>query len=467
MLSERLRKIREFPWLETAKQIIIETPAEVYIGAVLGLCVATAVSYQHEDAKKGQIPLGFSEISQTKLMLQLANQGDLPSLTRAYSMANDVPMQVFEASNLAYTWDRSFKKFAYELEKKNDPSMRVHTLISDYAKQAGEVSRKALDVLSPWTSANDDLPAIIKTLDAAWEDSHRDVEKTEYYYEEECSGSGNDRKCQNVRKSRQVYDYTIHSYEYNKKQGERAARLLKDFMAKHPDLRINEQLLLVPKTNAENEWAMRQSRKNMPGYKGLKQEDYLRYANMWATGSNYNVRASHIYNQHAALGVSASEWNTAKRTARDEKYRTYSRSDAGPEEFQIAEAAMAQASEMASNISATTNGISFAGAQIPVLSRKIKEFTDASLHGKEGNPQKLQKEVLDLARKIYQKNFPEGFDTYPAKWGMVFVWAVIGLLGGGLAGYGVDRGIARTRMSEDYFAQRYRRHSRFTDFNKS
>lgn len=439
-LRDTFNTLKNYPYLSRGKQLILDTPIEVPIGAVAigaAFCIA---SFGHENAKRGQIPLAFSEISQTTLYHQTIGGQPVPPLTRFYSVTNDVVMQVFEANNMAHNmWGNRPDRFAYELEKKVDQSLRVHTLISDYAPQMQGIGNAAREPLAPMRAAARDAAPVIEALDKAWDEDHDDVYRTEYYTEQECTGSGETQSCSMVTKSRQVYDYTIHTYDYDARQGRLAVQLLQDFMRRHPEIAIPEGLLMVTATNAENEWAMRESRRHLPGYEALREEDYLRFANTWATGSNYAVLTPKVIAAHQGVAQKTPQWATAAPRSRDHRYRTNSRSDSGPREFQVAEAALAYAVDLARNVNRIDGGIVTAQRDIPILNQKIIQYVDAVLHGGEGDTKRLRRDIMQLARNIYAKNYAGGFDTTPANWGMVVLWTVLGMAGGGGLGFGADR----------------------------
>lgn len=463
----RVMKKKWSAWKKEAVWLIHETPIEVPIGAGILAVIFGVSSYLHEDSKRGQIPLAFSEIGQTEFHLTTLRGIKVPPLTKYYSVANDVTMKVFEASNLGYkwgvgkAWDRT-NRIAYEMEKKVDPALRIHTQIPEYAARMEHIAAEAGQSLAPAVAALEDIKPAITALDKAWHDTHRDIYRTEIYTEMVCSSDGRGgSSCSPQIRTRQVYDYTIHTYTYDKKQGELAAALLRDFMRKHPDIRIPEALLLVDQTGAENEWSMRESRKDMPGYEGIKGDEYVTLANTWATGSNYNVLMPKAYEAHGKLMGKAPEWEQVKARAGSHRYRTSSRSDSGPREFQVAEAALRYAVDMARNIERTSGGIERARTDIPLLSRKIVEFVDVELHGKPGNADTLRHEIMDLARDIYSRNFAGGFDTQPFKPMHIVLWAVVGLLAGGGLGYGADRLIERQRRQ----SARSRRHDLRNDYS--
>lgn len=454
-LFNTVAAIRSFPYREATKRLLIDTPAEIAIGAVAFGSIFGAVSYHKEAAKQGQIPLAFSELGATVFELETQRGIPVPAMTRYYASLNDTLMQVFEANNIAHnTWGISHKSFAYELEKKVETTMRIHTLITDYAARMPADAQKARVSITPMTKAARDIAPAIKALDAAWDEDHDDYYRTEYYTEQECSGVGQDRVCHTVTKSRQVYDYTVHTYTYDRQQGELAARLLRDFMQRNPDIRVNEELITAWKTEAENEWAIRESRKRLPGYKEPTQEEYLRYTNTWATGSNFAVLAPKVYDQHGKLGGITPRWAAAAPKAKSDRYRTYSRSDSGPQEFQIAEAALSYAVSISRDVNTIDGGMAAGGKDVPALQKKIVTYVNAVLHGGKGDPDTLKGEIMQEARALYTKNYAGGFDMYPAKWGMVVLWTVLGLMAGGAVGLGADR------LLDRHVARRGQQHPR-------
>lgn len=111
---------------------------------------------------------------------------------------------------------------------------------------------------------------------------------------------------------------------------------------------------------------------------------------------------------------------------------------------------------MSDKVDQVSGGIQFAGRNIPILNQKIEQFVNATLHGGEGNPNKLRREIMQLSREIYKQNFAGGMDTEPAKWGWVVLWAVLGGLAGGAAGFGVDRWLNASRYNQDYQREKAR-----------
>ena len=432
---------------EAVRQTLKGPNGRMIAGAILGALLAAGISYRHENSKAGQIPLAFSEIGQMRLYVEKIGGKQIPPLTKYYASLNDSVMQVFEANNIAInTWGRDEQNFAYELEKKIEPTFRIHTQLREYAAQMPELAKNARTVLAKLAEVNQDLPPIISAMQKAWHDYHNDVYRTETETRTVCDAGG--KNCRTETTTRQVYDHTDHSYVYNAKAAQEAATLLRAFVAKYPDIKVGEELLKVFETNAENEWAIRESRKHLGGYKAPTQEEYLALTNTWATGSNYAVLTPKVYAANDALKTDSPAYDAALKTSRSHYYSTYSSSDSGPREFQLAEGVRQRVEGMNDNLNRLLGGIDFAAERLPALHGKIVKFINMKLHGEKGSTWGLRREILTEAREIYKRNFAGGFDTAPSKWGMVFVWLMLGGLAGAGTGFGVDAARERLRQRQ-------------------
>ncbi|HEY8189194.1 MAG TPA: hypothetical protein VIF12_00800, partial [Micavibrio sp.] len=221
-------------------------------------------------------------------------------------------------------------------------------------------------------------------------------------------------------------------------QGEKADRLIKSFLRNHPDLQVEEKLILATETDPENAYAIERSMsKDLKG-KIPTPEQELKYANKAMTGSNFATYQPVIAYRHQALSQIAPAWHQALRTAHSVRYKTYSRRDDGPHEFQVAEKALEHAQTIYASSRAITDGIRQTDYYVPTLEKAMKEYVSVVLDGKPGNPDKLKTEMMDAAAKGYKSNFKNGLDVDPFKWGNVAMGVGLGLLLGGLAGYGVD-----------------------------
>ncbi|MCB9991100.1 MAG: hypothetical protein H6867_06935 [Rhodospirillales bacterium] len=428
---------------ERFRRLVLDTPIEVLIGGVLVGALAGGVAYDHEASKKGSIPVAFSEIGKTKMRFARQDK-KVPPLTLFYSTLNDSVMQVFEASNLAYANGQgSDEAFASELEAKISYRKRYNS-ITEYAQDMPIYARDALASVAVLEQAQKDIRPAINALGKAWDEHHRNVYKTVYETKRECDTDG--KNCRNVTTSREEYDYTVHTYNYDEDHGKRAARLLEDFIQKYPHLRIDEQLIFAGEVHENNRQAMSQSRQNTDEGQEISEDQYVDFANVWATGSNYFSLMPKVKDGHAGVNKVTPQWSAASVSANNYyRYRTYSRSDSGPKEFQIAEAALDYAASMAKNINKITTGIHYAGTALPELSQKITRYVSSVQSIGQDDPEELREEIMDMAKKLYSENYAKGFDVYPSKWGMVLLWTVLGTLAGGGAGFGVDRYIDKNR----------------------
>jgi hypothetical protein len=440
-LSERLYHrvadaITGFP--RRFRELALHTQVEILIGAALVGTLAGGIRYQHEREKQGHIPVSFSESGEIIRAFKRSNL-DVPPLTQFYTSTNEICMKVFEASNLAHTVHalmRDFNKdFARELEYKMDPSWRVHTQIPEHVERLEKNMADTFRSLQKLTEAEKKLDPITDALRQSWDDDHDDIYETETYTVTEKDENGVEKT---VEKTRQVYVHTIHTYDYDAKAGTLANALLQDFIKAYPDLKISEQLAQVTTTGADNEYAMKTSmlelNNQMPSA-----EVAIQKANMWRTGSNFTLHTPVIEQKHLSLKELAPEWQKALKTSKSTRYTTYSSNDSGPKEFQIAKAALGYAVTIMGNIRGITNGIHHTHKNAPILEQKIREFIDVELHNKPGNANKLKKEIMQTARDMYSANFRGGFDTQPAKWEMVVVFTVLGMIAGAGLGFGVDQ----------------------------
>lgn len=410
-------------------------PKEVPIGAVIGSVAFGLASYTHENDKAGQIPLAFSEIGRIKKSFQQKGEA-VPPLTRYYGSTNDVCMKVFEANNIAHEEYFRFtnKSFAQELEYKTDPAYKVHHLIGEYAAEYPGLSEGALESLSNIDGASRDIAAINQAFDKAWNEHHRDVHVPSMCASLDSKGNVTMTSCM-------VYDHTVHTYTYSPVHGEAAARLLTAFLEKYPDLEISERLVVATSTGADNEYAIEVSQKEALEGGIITQEEALKLANRWASGSTFEQNREFIASKHAELEALSPQWNRAATVSRTHQYPTKSSLDSGPKEFRIAEAALKSGQELQASTQELVGGIRYTGTAIPALNEKIKEFIEVTLDGREGDPDQLREDVLVLAKDIYKKNFKDGYDVETFKWAHVVLWTLLGAVAGGAAGVGADIGI--------------------------
>ena len=130
---------------------------------------------------------------------------------------------------------------------------------------------------------------------------------------------------------------------------------------------------------------------------------------------------------------------TSKKNSKNHSYITYSHSDSGPKEFQIAEITLDHGKKIYVSIDEIINGIDYVQKNAPVLDSKVREFISVELDKKPGNARKLSKEIRSMAKDFYILNFKKGFDVKGYRGEMIVLMGLLGAIAGGLAGFGVDK----------------------------
>lgn len=374
-----VRKVQE-KW-QDFKELLRRTSIEILIGVGIGVVGGIAYSHHHEETRTHVIPLGFSEIHQIER--DAAKQGkEVGPTTRYLTSVNDLTMKVFETWN--DSWEQTYvgdntHKFAFLLDMRMDPTMKFHKYeVYDYLRTLPAESQAVLDQLKDFVAVRDGIRPIAGHFDRAWDESHIDTYHTEYYEEEETEtdSDGNTHTVM-VTKSRQVYDYTTHSYWYYPKEGEQASSGLDKLLKEHPALRFDEVLLSASQTNAEGEYAAQKSRKN-EGKKSWTSGDYQQIADRWKQGSTLVQNLPAIYGHWSGLPGDADAWRSAKRTAHGDSYITYSHHDSGPREMSVAENAASRGHALDAKITEVLEGVEFVQKNTPVLEGKIKSSSRSS-----------------------------------------------------------------------------------------
>lgn len=435
-MQDFIEKIKGYPWRHNIKKLLFETPAEILIGVLLVGSIFGIAGYRNRSALAGEIPIAFSEVEQITRDFHKDNK-PVPPLTRFYAVNNDIAMKVFESNNIALAIGKSNLVFATELRTRVDAAFQLHPLISTYADEMPKDADAALSSLDKLSTASSRLPNINAAFSQAWDESHYDVTHTHYWTTTDCDANG--KNCTTTTHSEEVYDYTIHTYTYHPEIGRRAARLLSEFIEHNPDLTVNERLYLARETHAENEEAIAKSMKRKLDGKTPTADQYLKFANTWAQGSNLVKYVPRITNDYDALKSISAAWNSAAGTASSTRYITYSHSDSGPREYQVSEAEQERGGDIVQASDRILGGVQFSKEAVPALDAKIKQYVGVVLDGDEGDANQLRSDIMKLSRKIYQNNYENGFDVQPFKWLDVILITMLGMAIGGGIGFGIDR----------------------------
>ena len=429
-----LDRLRDSKIVNAVWSVITQTPVEIAVGALIIGGFVGRESYQYQSLKEGQIPVAFSEIEATQK--EFANKGQVvPPLTMFYSATNDTVMKVFEANNEAFENGYDHTAFARALEKKADPEKSSHATIGVYSDEMRGYARDAFASLAKPMDAAQRVALAEQTAGDVWDYYGDDNYRTETYTATE--GTGENRRT--VTKTRRVYTSTDHRYTYHADQGVDLARQMNRLNTQHPHLNVAESLRYAQRTGGANEEAIRKSMAELFKKKEPTAADFLELANRWASGSAFSKYYPEVRNNFQEVAAFGRTWNAMQPQARSHYYRTSSSFDRGPQEYQVVKNIRPEMREMVEAMNRMTDGIQLSADRIPTMNQNIKQYIGVVLEGKPGDADELRSSIMSDARKVYNANFPGGFDVHPFKWGWVALFTVLGTLAGAGLGTGVDR----------------------------
>jgi hypothetical protein len=431
----------------TTKYLAINTKAEVFVLATAGIISGLVGSCQNEQNRARYIPISFSEISQ--LQDSAAARGEeLDPLTKYYASVNDFSAKIFEAWNDESIFPRLPEHqrmwFAQKLDQAMDTTQRLYSHnLRDFAESIPSVAQNVLrDELSDLQRIRAGTSVANSYLNNSWDDSHIDSYRTEVYTTIDSEGNPQVR-------TRQVYDHTDHSFDYNKRIGEMASLQLNKITTEEEPVELLD--IKVPKEiGAWNEQVIRRGIKLKEGEINPQAEEILRLAQLFKTGSAYQTGVYSVIGLWDLLREKDTPaWTVAKRTAKSESYRTNSHYDDGPREFQVAETALNHGTNLVRGINNILDPIIYTRDNIGELERKIKvfhglvtparhypEIPEEEFEGK--SARKVQREIIDMTKDIYKMNFPHGNDVNQFRGLMLLLWSFLGGIIGTAAGFGLD-----------------------------
>jgi hypothetical protein len=412
------RLLKPFGFL---KNVFLRTALVCAIGGT----TTGMLSYSHENNRSKLIPLGFSEIHQIE-----DDAETVDSLGHYLASTNDASMKVFECWNDANkTSGNKYQNFALELAKRLDPDNKAHHYnLADLLELVPKRAQKAYSHIGVLARLSKNLPGINDSLASAWVDSHSDNYRTETYVTTETYSDGKDTKTRMVTKTRQVYVNTSHSYRYSKQHGENAnirlANLLKS--VKTSELYLEKGIKTASETHEEGKKAAIESRKKKGKEVNLSENQLTDIANTWRSGSTVVQNTMKIRPHYGKLVKHAGQWKTAKNTAQTDFYNTTSRSDSGPQEFQIVESALQNGQTLSGLANEALESITLTQDQAPKLRQDIDDLVTAAQNG--SSCKKLGKKVLSGAQEMYERNFSAGFDVTPFRLYMLALFITGGIL---------------------------------------
>lgn len=436
------------------------TPAKITVGALLGASLAATTSYKHETQRTFCIPLAFSEVTQIERDAAAAGT-QLGNVNLYLPKVNDCAMKIFECWNLAHGVTTQEKgkqsvewRFASHLSRKLNRGLDgYHYSLHDLLEEVPQRASACLKDLQEFRAVAAEAPELTQTFDSTWDDRHVDTTHTEVYFEPVTTTDSQGESSTHMEmRTREVYDYTTHTYTYHPQAGERAAQLANAFFEKHPQLSFQEQLRTTSQTHTEGESASIESRASEKRKEPWGKTDLLRVANIWHAGSTLRAHVPRATAAWAALSNDCTQWGVAKNSAHSNAYRTYSHSDNGPEEFQVANRAEHNSKVLTDELSATLRGFE-TGLQIPrTLRPKIEQLINATIALEDGAPsksnaypQQLTREIMNLTRTLYTSSFEKGIDTKQFRGHLPYLFGFLGVFAGGAAVGGINAGVRALR----------------------
>lgn len=413
------------------RELIYNTKIEILAFGTASMVIGTPMLYKHQEEKENHRITVFSEQAHAK-----------QPLTKILAAFSDVPMKISEDGNSAGQLDKEHKTFAKFFQKRILPELREHKQISEYAREMPQDYKNAMHSLQKLVNAEKELPPIIAALEASWSEDHDDEYHTEWYTEYSTDANG---KTTSSLKSREVYDYTIHTYTYHSDEGNRAAELILDFVKRHPDLKIAEKLQLTNIVHEMNRKAILSTLTDKFKDKVATDADLVKEANTWAVGSNFAKYLPSIAPQYSNFANLAHQIDGARWSAKSDRYKTYSSYDSGPAELQLAKKAKDYALGVVRDSHKITDGIRFGAKGIMDLEKKLIAYNDYVLNSKgpidKNKADKMLDGIFDLSISIYEKNFAKGYNMDPFSWGALIGLSLLIGLGGCAIGAGVDKGL--------------------------
>ncbi len=439
---------------DTVKTILRESAAiEVITGALVLSTVLGGWQWKYQCNQSKIIPLGFSEIAQIET--QAKEQGkEVESQTRYLTAVNDLPMKVFESSNDSYrtvpriSWydetlvtGDNIHKFAYELRERQDKEKREKTYEKQYLKlidyfevfpQIVENVEKDLNEFLMFRIA---VAGVDSKFDNTWKYWREDFESLQ-------PSIGLNMEGELETTMEMQYDYSHHNYKYNNSFGQAAHNALEDTIDRFGNLRM-EKIMLANEFNTEGSEAAIVSRSDRDNKGELTEQELLKIANMWFYGATMTDNIPVALARLSSLKQLAPKWANAKdlieqRWHKGDYERVSSRSHSGPIEYRLVQEIRQDTQKIHPLLMEVFDGINYAKQYVPILEQRINQLINIEFFNAKGNRKEVYKDIMEISRKIYRKNFKKGFDVEPFDVWPIFLFSLIGAAGGALVGKGID-----------------------------
>ena len=482
--------------------------------AVITAGISGYFSHAHEARRGLQYQLTFSERTQIQRDLRRSEmQGDnpeanpipaedlkggilpiLPAWTDYLSAVNDASFKIYESWNHSVYGNDGridYQGFAEQLRGRMDPEHKTHTNnladlleiipragiaartgIADEINVGASMSRASPLFSSSWNYHHSDnthpetrhrsIPVSHITINADGESEMTITYEDEEYTED-------------------VYDSTDNRFVYFTGPAEQAASELRRSLEAVPTLQFDfdRELLFASRTNAPNDEAIRQSRRN-PNRKDdteLTEEQVRNYRDSWNIGSTIRQRLPTAISGYMGMPMLSQQWDTAMITMSEEAahaglFRSYQgfhvscpllgggtvqfsrvsyggigSTIRGPDEYELSRRAETSIHSIASSVKDIEQGLHTGIASATELKRAIPSFI-ALVDNDEASERALRhasEQILDTTKRMYQSNISGGIDVAGYRKKFPWTFGFGGLLLGGLVGYGIGSLIDKKR----------------------
>ncbi len=442
---------------------------EIVLASALATGIGAPIIISNEKDYADDNFLAFSEMSQR---LKDSWKEDQPvTFTNLYSMAvNDEVMKILESENESDDKKDDLEAFWIQLDKHNNRKYNIKTdmykpieghrfTIEDLTQMVPEIIDSVKTEIRDHRTIGQQSGRIRNALDKAWSESHHDNYHTEVYFVTVTStdANGNVTSHQEMR-TRQVYDDTDHYFDYTRSSGKEAIKLADDLFLNIPTIKM-PVVKTASKTNPENEYAIKQSRKKVNKDKEYSESEFKEIADTWYKASVLleNLRAMDA--TYSAMKRKMQSWKNIEPIADEDNtyhYNTTSHRHPGPQEHQVARAAESTAKEM----NFYGNNIESCFEKTGELITELKQNMELYQEIMKGNiqkedegyrkPWKVKDDIIDGAKELYNTNFKNGIDMNRFRYGRTI--GLILALGaiGAAAGFGLDRWAEATNFYDKF-----------------
>lgn len=372
--------------------------------------------------KNKKIFLHFSEISQIE-----SENKQVGSITKYLASVNDMTMKVFECRNFAIKNNLSVDKtFAAELEERILPSFRQYNYeICDYVTIVPAYSDSLLFIFQNINN--------IRTVSGKiYDDFSQTYDYVPTHYEKAVTKTRTATRTNSKGKSETYtetytemeYDYSIHRYFYNSTKGQSGYISLQGILP-FTGIYFPQQILIASVINAENMYSIMDSHADKQD--SINEQHLLTFAQNYKTNSLLVENFNYIVTNNKKLENMIPVWYQNKGTARTESFRTYSKYNTGPIEYQNCDHIKNLSGVVFNKSTDLINSIVLTKQYTNQLNDLIRQLVDYELNNKDGDSD-LADQVLDKAVQIYELNFKDRIEYSSFDFSSLLLFLFIGFV---------------------------------------